>query len=206
MKVFVMLMILAGLLFAEKLSINLDIVCNEVGDAKVIWTQQATAAQWQALMQKYGNNPALLKREIIYSMPGSELSNFQFQKDEMNRKFIFSFDAAGVVEYKGGGKWHFQYEKKYTPRKINDKTWFFTYSESPAPGSILEYDITLKLPPKAKNAHLARNEFDEPVVEYELKPKFISSISLFVWIGMVLMVGGILLVIASFFGKESQQA
>ena len=195
------LMVLHLSLFAEKIVLQLDIECNEVGDAKVVWKQQATALQWKFLMQRYGNNPSLLKKEIISSLPNYQLSNFKFTKDEMNRAFTFSFDAKGIVKYRGNGIWQFKYGKKYTPRKINDHTWLFSDSETQG-DVITEEFLTLKLPKKIKNVQLTKNEFDEPVLQYYLKPSIVHSISIATILGIVLIVAGIVLVMLYLFGKK----
>lgn len=200
-KIFLFLMVLALSLFAEKITYQIDFRCNKVGDAKVIWKQQATAIQWKLLMQRYGNNPALLKKEVISSLPNYQLSNFQFKKDEMNRAFIFSFDAKGIVRYRGNGIWQFEYEKDMTPRKINNHTWLFSNTE--ADGNFIDEEfITLILPKEIKNAHLSKNEFDDPVLEYYLKPSFIHSFSLVSIVGILLIVVGLILILLYFFGKK----
>ncbi len=85
------------------------------------------------------------------------------------RAFIFSFDAKGIVRYRGNGIWQFEYEKDMTPRKINNHTWLFSNTE--ADGNFIDEEfITLTLPKEIKNAHLSKNEFDDPVLEYYLKP------------------------------------
>ncbi|SMC08817.1 hypothetical protein [Nitratiruptor tergarcus] len=202
-KIFVLILLTLSL-FAEKIIIQLDVNVNECGDAKITWTQKATAFQWKMLVQKYGNNPALLKREIIASLPGYELTNFSFKRNDIERTMIFSFDAKGVVKYKGNGIWHFKYEKKFTPRKISPTEWFFTDTENE--GNILaEYDISLKLPQRAKKAHLTTNEFDEKVLEYFLKPTIFQRISIVTYIGIGLIFIALVLALIALFYKEKPQ-
>ena len=200
-KILLLIVLIHISLFAEKLILQLDIVCDEVGNAKIIWKQQATALQWKLLMQRYGNNPSLLKKEIVSSLPSYELSNFKFTKDEMNRTFIFSFDAKGIVKYRGNGIWQFKYEKEFTPRKINEHTWLFSNTETMG-NTINEQYITLKLPPDVKNVQLTKNEFDEPVLQYYLKPSFWHSLSITTEVGIVLIVLGIGFIIFYFFGSK----
>ena len=201
----VMIMAVVQILCAEKLIMQMDLDCNEVGDATVTWTQKATAFQWKLLMQKYGNNPALLKKEIVYSLPNYDLSDFRYKKDEMNRVLQFSFKAKGVVVNKGDGKWHFAYEKGFTPRKIDDRTWLFTNTTGDG-GLIEEAYITLRLPPNAKNAHLTKDEYDEPVLEYVAKPSFWVSVSWLTIAGVVILVTGLILLVYGFFGAKDEKA
>ncbi len=180
---------------AEKVVINLDIKVNGRGDAKVVYSMKATAMQWKQLMAVYGNNPALMKREIIDSLPGYTLTNFNFKKDEMNRSFIFSFDAKGVVKYLGKGKWQFEYDKKSTAKKISETQWFFTYTENQGNG-LLETDITLTLPKVAKEVKTTVNEFGKNVLEYTFKPP--AHINWFLIIGVLIFLAGIITVIIAF--------
>ncbi len=180
---------------AEKVVVNLDIKINSKGNAKVIYSMKATAMQWKQLMAVYGNNPALMKREIIDSLPTYELTNFNFKKDEMNRTFTFSFDAKGVVKYLGKGKWQFEYDKKSTVRKLNETQWFFTYSEDSGNG-LIETDTTVTLPEGAKNAKTTLNEFGKNVLEYILKPP--THINWLLIIGALLILAGIITIIIAF--------
>ena len=180
---------------AEKVVVNLDIKINSKGNAKVIYSMKATAMQWKQLMAVYGNNPALMKREIIDSLPTYELTNFNFKKDEMNRTFTFSFDAKGVVKYLGKGKWQFEYDKKSTVRKLNETQWFFTYSEDSGNG-LIETDTTVTLPEGAKNAKTTLNEFGKNVLEYTLKPP--THINWLLIIGALLILAGIITIIIAF--------
>ncbi len=180
---------------AEKIVINLDIKVTDKGNAKVVYSMKATAMQWKQLMAVYGNNPALMKREIIDSLPGYELANFNFKRDDMNRTFKFSFDAKGVVKYLGNGKWQFEYDKKATAKKINETQWFFTNTEDQG-GSLLETDTTLTLPKGAKDVKTTVNEFGKNVLEYTLKPP--THINWLLIIGILLFLAGIITVIITF--------
>ncbi len=180
---------------ADKIVINLDIKVTNKGDAKVVYSMKATAMQWKQLMAIYGNNPALLKRQIIDSLPTYELTNFNFKKDEMNRSFIFSFDAKGVVKYLGNGKWQFEYDKKATAKKINETQWFFTDTENDG-NVLLETDTTLTLPKGAKDVKTTVNEFGKNVLEYTLKPP--THINWLLIIGILLFLAGIITVVIAF--------
>ncbi len=201
MRKLVLLLCLSVALFAEKIILQLDMKVNENGDARIIWTQKATASQWKMLLQMYGNNPSLLKREIIASLPGYELTNFSFQRKDIDRTMIFSFDARGVVKYKGDGIWHFKYEKIFTVKKISPTEWFFTNTENEG-GTLFETDISLKLPQKAKNAHLTTNEYDEKVLEYYLKPSIFTKFSIWVYIGLGLIFIAAVLALYALLKKE----
>ncbi len=182
--------------FAEKVVINFDITVNKVGDARIVYTQKATAMQWKNLVNVYGQNPSLLKREIISSLPAYELENFSFKKDDMNRTMVFSFDAKGVVKYLGDGRWEFEYEKKSTPKKITETKWFFTNSETD--GNVLyEYDVSLSLPDGAKDVKLTQNEFGKSVLRYTLNVGV--GISWWVIAGILLLIAGIITVILGVF-------
>lgn len=180
---------------ADKIVINLDIKVTDKGDAKIVYTQKASAMQWKQLMAVYGNNPALLKREIIDSLPAYELTNFNFKKDEMNRAFIFSFDAKGVVKYLGNGKWQFEYDKKATAKKINETQWFFTNTENDG-NVLMETDTTLTLPKGAKDAKTTVNELGKNVLEYTLEPP--THINWLLIIGLLIFLAGIITVIIAF--------
>ena len=203
-KIIILLLLLSLSLFAEKITLQLNMNVNEYGDAKVIWVQKATALQWKKLLQTYGNNPSLLKRDIFSSLSEYELSNFSFKRNDIERTMVFSFDAKGVVKYKGNGIWHYRYEKNFTPKKISPTEWFFTNTEQEG-GVVIEYDESLKLPKRAKNAHLSTNEFDEKVLEYYLKPSIFNRISIIAYAGIALIVFALLLAISALFYREKPQ-
>ncbi len=179
----------------EKLVLKLDIKVDNKGDATITYTQKATAMQWKNLMKIYGNNPALLKREIIESLPAYDLSDFSFQKKEMDREFVFTFKAKGVVKYRGEGIWEFEYDKNATPQKLTENKWFFINSESDG-NTIYEYNISLTLPEKAKNTQLAQNEFGKSVLRYTLKPE--KQISWWTISGILLIIAGFITIIVTF--------
>ncbi len=189
---FLLFVFVCSLSFGEKIVINLDVTVNKVGDAKIVYTQKATAMQWKNMVRVYGNNPSLLKREIIASLPSYKLENFSFKRDDMNRTMIFSFDARGVVKYLGDGRWEFEYDKKYTPKKITETKWFFTNSETN--GNVLyEYDLSISLPKGAEDVKLTQNEFSKSVLRYTLKPE--TGLSWLTIIGGVLFFAGIVTVL-----------
>ncbi len=189
------LLVLCFSVFAEKIEFNFDINIDKKGNAKIVYTQKATASQWKNLMAVYGNNPALLKRELIRSLPTYELENFSFKRDDMNRSFVFTFDAKGVVKYLGEGVWEFEYDKKSTAKRITDTKWFFTNSEAEN-NLVSQYNVTVTLPEEAKDVKTTVNEFGKSVLRYKLKTK--SNIPWFLIIGGLVFFAGIVMIILSF--------
>ncbi len=190
-----MLIFISLTAFGEKVVLNLDYKVNEKGDATIVYTQKATAMQWKNLMQVYGNNPALLKKEIISSLPTYDLYDFSFKKNEMEREFIFTFKAKGVARYKGNGIWEFEYDKKSTPKKISETKWFFTNSQNEN-NVIYEYNTSLTLPKNAKDTQLTQNEFGKSVLRYTLKPK--KEFSWWTIAGILLIIAGFITIIVAF--------
>ncbi len=187
--------VFSSAVFAEKVVINFDISVNRVGDAKIVYTQKATAMQWKNLVRTYGNNPALLKREIISLLPGYDLGHFSFKRDDMNRTMKFSFDARGVVSGIGDDKWEFEYDKKSTPKEITGTKWFFTNTETD--GNVLyEYDISLSLPSGAEDVKLTQNEFGKNVLRYTLKSGM--NIPWLTVMGALFLFAGIISIILAF--------
>ncbi len=185
----------------EKIKMEFEVTIDNVGNAKIVYKQSATAAQWKILNQVYGQNPALLKRDIMKELSAYELYNFDFKKDDMNRTFILTFKAKGVARYKGNGIWDMEIEKTFSPKKISDRDWYLTSTETM--GNVLyESHFTVKLPEGVKKSEITTDEFGKQVLRYQLPLE--RKMPIYLILGAVFAVLGIGLVGASFIIKPKQ--
>ncbi len=182
----------------EKIKMEFEFKIDDVGNAEVVYKQSATAMQWKILNQTIGQNPSLLKRDLMHQLSAYELYDFKFSKDDMNRTFILTFKAKGVSKYKGNGVWDFKIEKEISPRQVSKNVWYLTMTNTE--GNVLyEMYATLKLPDNVEKSEITTDEFGKRVLRYKVPVK--KELPVFLILGAVSGVLGIVLIGASFVFK-----
>lgn len=152
---------------SDVLQQDVDVTIDAVGNADFTLKFSLPAGRWHIWKQSYGQNQSLLKRDLQHRFSALALRDFDLQSDDMNRTATFHFKADAAAEYRGSGTWEAELEKGMRSAKLADNLWQFTKT-STEEGFVAQQTYRVKLPERARNVMEATNEFNKPVLRYEL--------------------------------------
>lgn len=180
---FSMLVLQAQELLKPKMEMKID----SIGNANIKVSMTMNANQWQMWSQNYGNNPALIKRNMEKELPGYFLDDFKLDKNDMDRSFSFTFKAYGVCAVDKKGTWIVSTEQKNPDlTKLTDHKYMMVSTD--VANGMQETSI-IEFPESAKNIEQTKDAFDKTQFEFEMK-EMRSGINWFLWIGVFLAAGG----------------
>ena len=166
---------------------KMELKIDSIGNANIKVSMAMNASQWQMWSQNYGNNPALLKRNIEKELPGYFMDNFKLEKNDMDRSFSFTFKAYGVCAVNKKGIWVVSTEQKNPDlTKLTDHKYMMVATD--IANGMQETNI-IEFPESAKNIKETRDAFDKTQFEFEMK-EMRSGINWFLWIGILLAAAG----------------
>jgi len=162
---------------------------DEVGNARVAITITLNAAQWTAWQQKYGQNKALLKRDMNKYMSQYETSDWDVSEKPMDRKLTITLTAKGTVVYKGDGRFEFKLPKDWKGGERNGTTFTYNYIEDIGGGVVGQFAVKLTLPKDAGSfKDEGTTDRGERVIQY-VRPVS-GSRGWVLWTGLFLIVAG----------------
>ena len=171
----------------ELLKPKMELKIDSIGNANIKVSMSMNANQWQMWSQNYGNNPALLKRNIEKEMPGYFMDDYKLEKNDMERSFSFTFKAYGVCAVNKKGIWIVSTEQKNPDlTKLTDHKYMMVATD--VANGMQETNI-IEFPESAKNIRETKDAFDKTQFEFEMK-EMRSSINWFLWIGILLAAAG----------------
>lgn len=168
----------------QKLEMRID----SIGDAQVKVSMEMNASQWQTWLQSVGNNPALLKRNMERQLPGYFLTDYNLEKNDMERSFTFSFKAYGVCEVDKNGKWLVATDQKDPDvTQLSDRKYMMVYTD---PASNLQQTQIIAFPAQAKNVQVEKDAFGKTQFEFDMDNPS-GSLNFSLWGGILLcLIGG----------------
>lgn len=171
----------------ELLKPKMEMKIDSIGNADIKISMTMNANQWQMWSQTFGNNPALLKRNIEKEMPGFFLDDYKLEKNDMERSFNFTFKAYGVCEVNKKGTWIVSTEQKNPDLTQLTDHKYMMVSTDVANG--MQETTIIEFPESAKNIKQTKDAFDKTQFEFDMK-EIRSGINWFLWIGILLAVAG----------------
>lgn len=190
---FIMISITA---LAQQSNQKIEMILDEIGNAKLNISMTMNASQWQQWNGTYGSNASALKRDIERSMPAFILDDFKLEKDEMDRSFNLSLNAYGVCEIDKRGRWIMDTDKKNVQLTELTERKYMIVTSPPEFGGTLQQTTIIEFPETANNIKVDKDSFGKTIFKFKMDNPS-SSFSILRWSGLLLMIGG-----GSWFGKN----
>lgn len=167
----------------ELLKPKMELRIDSVGNARIKVSMTLNANQWQVWTQSIGNNPALLKRNMERELPGYFLDDFNLEKNDMERSFVFTFNAYGVCMVNKKGLWIVGTDQKNPDiTKISDRKYMMVSMDVL---NNLQQTQIIEFPLSARNIREARDPYNKTQFEFEMGAPD-HGFSLLFWIGILL--------------------
>jgi hypothetical protein len=160
------------------------------GSMKVIF--HLSASRWATWRQEYGDHPDVLWRDLKQKFAKAALDKFDLQRNDVDRTATASIEARALTTVRGDGSRGIEMLKDFRLVSNTALEWVFesTSQESPE-APILTQTFRIILPPQAINAHIDAPGTASQQLVYQMPQN--GTHSLFLWAGILAMVGGILL-------------
>ena len=133
----------------EILEFDQTLTVSDLGEATFVIDMNFNAKQFQMWQQRYGMNPSLLRREMSKSMSQYDITDFQLEKNEMERNIKLTITASGVTSNKPGGLVELEVPKEWRLVDQDDTELKFNYLEPLDNGVSIQHHITANLPAEA---------------------------------------------------------
>jgi len=181
----------------DTMSFDETIALDPLGDAAITLTFTLSAPQYQNWQQKYGQNKALLKRDLSRVVSQYETYNWDAQTNEMERRITVSVSAHGAVVHRGGGQYELDVPKNWRGGQVNGTTLEYNYVESLGVGLVGQYNVKVVLPSDARDIAKTTGESGEPVVRYTVPvTRRAGTLVLLISGVMTLVLGAVLMSVA----------
>lgn len=163
---------------------------DSIGNVRFSIFTKMNASEWNVWNANYGNNPAVIKREIERGMPSYFLDNFKLDKNDMERSFTLKFDGYGACTIDKRGRWKVKTDQKNANvTKLTDYRYMLIMNPSVG-GQMLQYYI--EFPKAAKNIKVDKDSFGESYFSFEMEDQTGKGIGYIAIIGIALTLLGIL--------------
>ena len=194
---FMIVILLAWIGHSQQSNQKIEMVLDEIGNAKLNISMTMNAAQWQQWNGTYGSNPSALKRDLERSMPAFIVDDFKLEKDDMNRSFNLSLNAYGVCKIDKRGRWIMDTDKKDVQlTELTDRKYMIVASP-PEFGGTLQQTTIIDFPDTANNIKVDEDSFGKTIFEFKMDNPS-SSFNLMRWSGLLLIIVG-----GGWFGKNA---
>ena len=184
-----LLMVMTALVFAQQSNQKIEMIVDEIGNAKINISMTMNAAQWQQWNGTYGTNPSALKRDMERSMPAFVLDDFKLDKDDMNRSFNLSLNAYGVCKIDKRGRWIMDTDQKDTQLTELTEHKYMLVSSPPEFGGTIQQTYIIEFPEEAKGIKIDKDSFGKSIFEFEMENPT-RSFNLMRWSGIILLLIG----------------
>ncbi|MEZ5974508.1 MAG: hypothetical protein R3F33_06460 [Planctomycetota bacterium] len=171
------------------------------GDGEIAITMEMSAKLWADWKRQYGSNPSMLKRDFGKLMSQYEVTGFELNQDDMNRKAVIKIQAKGVAAYQGDDVYHLDLGKELAGGEILDGQYRVTTTEPDGSGNIMIQNQRITPPEGASDLEATTNNKGEHVLAYELPTK--NAGLPWNWIGLACTALGLGLL---FTGRRQHQA
>jgi hypothetical protein len=146
-----------------------SISIDEKGEATLKAHVKLSAPRFLSWKARYDGNAALLRRDMTAEMSGFETSEFNLEKNEMERDIRTSFVVKGLVKSLGEGRLSVSIPKNWRGAAPKGSDFVFHYSVPAGRNTIVEHAVQLSLPPGAQVQRKQLEDEDaEKSIEYRL--------------------------------------
>lgn len=153
----------------QKINVKLD----SIGNARFSIDVKLSAQEWDVWNSSYGNNPAIIKRELERSMPAYFLDDFHLEKNDMDRSFRLDFNGYGVCEIDKKGKWIINTDQKDAEiTDMNNNKYMLVSQPDPNVGQVM---MTLQFPEEAKKIKQDKDAFGKSIFTFKMEGNHGSS-------------------------------
>lgn len=149
-------------------NMNIRSTVDTMGDGEVKLELKMNAQEWSGWKQQYGSNPSLFKRDMFKLFSQYELTDFELEQDDMNRKAVVTIRGKGMAVYQGDGVYELELGKDMSDGEMIDGEYRVTYTEPQGPNTISLINHRITTPEGAKNVEMATSSKGEKVLRYEL--------------------------------------
>lgn len=183
------LVLLISIITIAQVNQKLEVKIDSIGNAKFLIFSRMNASRWNVWNSNYGNNPAIIKREMERSMPAYFLGNFKLNKNDMDRSFTLEFDGYGACSIDKRGKWKVDTDQKNANvTKLTDHRYMLI--ANPSFGEqMLQYYIDF--PKAAKNIKMDKDAFGKSYFSFDMENQTGKGINYIGIIGILLTALGI---------------
>ena len=146
----------------QKINVKLD----SIGNARFSIEVKLSAQEWDVWNSSYGNNPAMIKRELERSMPAYFLDDFNLEKNDMERSFRLDFNGYGVCEIDKKGKWIINTDQKNAEiTDMNNNKYMLVSQPEPNSGQVM---MTLQFPDEANKIKQDKDAFGNSIFSFKM--------------------------------------
>jgi len=167
---------------------NADVVCHI--------KYQLNAKQYVAWKSQFGNNPALLKRQITNFISQYEITNFKVDENAVERQIDISLLVKGMVRNKGEGVYEFSVPKDWKGGEKIERGFQFHTTKVTGLDSVMDINLKVLLPAQAtvSNENIAAE--NDKVILYRLRNLMYANLSgnIILIISPILLLAGALLI------------
>ena len=149
-------------------NMNIRSIVDAQGDGEVKLEMKMNAQEWAGWKEQYGSNPSLFKRDMFKLFSQYELTDFELEQDDMNRKAVVTIRGKGMAIYQGDGVYELELGKDMSDGEMIDGEYRVTYTEPQGPNSISLINHRITTPEGATEVEMATNSKGEKVLRYEL--------------------------------------
>jgi hypothetical protein len=107
------------------------------------------ATQFINWQQRYGMNPSLLRREVGKMLSAYDITDFQIDKNEMNREVTVTIAASGATRNMGDGLVEMDVPKEWRLINQDGPELKFNFIEPLGTGVSIQHHVTVNLPEAA---------------------------------------------------------
>ncbi len=122
-------------------TVNVD----ALGNGTFVIHMEFNAQQFQVWQQKYGTNPSLLRRDFSKMLSAYDITEFEIDKNDMERQVKLTITASGVTRNMGGGQVEMDVPKQWRLINQDGPELKFNYLESLPNGVSIQHYVTVQL-------------------------------------------------------------
>lgn len=182
---------------------NIDMIIDDLGDAKMELTMKMDASQWNAYINsEYAKNQSIFRRDLEREMMWVLIDDIEMKLDDKTREAKATLSVKNIASYMGDNRWTLRLgSKDINVTKISDKCYLMTNNIVSDNGGIIQQMQKFIFPDKATNIKTDNDRYGNTVVTYDLQVRE-GGLGIGVIIGFIFILLGILWLLWVLFGKQ----
>ena len=182
---------------------NIDMIIDDLGDAKMELTMKMDASQWNAYINsEYAKNQSIFRRDLEREMMWVLIDDIEMKLDDKTREAKATLSVKNIASYMGDNRWTLRLgSKDINVTKISDKCYLMTNNIVSDNGGIIQQMQKFIFPDKATNIKTDNDRYGNTVVTYDLQVRE-GGLGIGVIIGFIFILLGSLWLLWVLFGKQ----